>query len=69
MLTKNESTIDRVVRGVLGAGLLVAAFAGLGMTSAQPLGIVAALIGVVLLFTAATGSCLLYRLFGMDTAK
>jgi len=25
--------------------------------------------GVVLLFTATTGSCLLYRLFGMDTAK
>ena len=69
MLTKNESTIDRVVRGVLGAGLLVAAFAGLGLTSAKPLGIVAALIGAVLLFTAATGSCLLYRPFGIDTSK
>ena len=55
MLTKNESTVDRVVRGVLGAGLLVAAFAGLGVTSAKPLGILAALIGAVLLFTAATG--------------
>jgi ABC-type uncharacterized transport system permease subunit len=69
MLTKNESAVDRVVRGILGAGLLVAAFAGLGLTSAKPLGIVAALIGAVLLFTAATGSCLLYRLVGIDTSK
>jgi len=39
MLTKNESTVDRVVRGALGAGLVLASFAGLGMTSANPLGI------------------------------
>jgi ABC-type uncharacterized transport system permease subunit len=69
MLTKNEGLVDRVVRVVLGAGLLVTAFAGLGLTSAKPLGIVAALIGVVLLFTATTGSCLLYRLVGIDTSK
>ena len=69
MLTKNESTIDRVVRGVLGTGLLVGSFTGLGLTSAKPLGIVAALMGAVLLFTAATGSCLLYRPLGIDTSK
>jgi len=69
MLTKNESAVDRVVRGVLGAGLFVASFAGLGVASAKPLGIIAALIGAVLLFTAATGSCLLYRLFNINTAK
>jgi membrane-bound ClpP family serine protease len=69
MLTRNESPVDRVVRGVLGAGLLVASFAGLGLTSAKPLGIAAALIGAVLLFTAATGSCLLYRPFGVATSK
>jgi hypothetical protein len=69
MLTKNESPVDRLVRGVLGAGLLIASFAGLGLTSAKPLGIVAALIGAVLLFTAVTGSCLLYRLVCIDTSK
>ena len=69
MLTRNESTVDRAVRGVLGAGLLVAAFTGLGLTSGKPLGIAAALIGAVLLFTAAAGSCLLYRPFGIDTSK
>jgi len=69
MLTKNESPVDRVVRAVLGAGLVVASFVTLGVTSAKPLGIVAAVIGAVLLFTAATGSCLLYRLVGVDTSK
>jgi Protein of unknown function (DUF2892). len=36
---------------------------------AKPLGILAALIGAVLLFTAAAGSCLVYRPFGIDTSK
>jgi Inner membrane protein YgaP-like, transmembrane domain len=69
MLEKNESTADRTARTVLGGGLLVASFASLGVTSAKPLGILSALIGAVLLFTAATGSCLLYRLVGANTAK
>jgi len=33
------------------------------------MGMIAALIGVVLLVTAATGSCLLYRLVGVHTSK
>ena len=69
MLTKNENTVDRVVRTILGIGLVVVSITSLGITSAKPLGIVAALIGAVLLFTAATGSCLLYRLVGIDTSK
>jgi uncharacterized membrane protein len=69
MLEKNESTADRVVRALVGAGLLVASYASLGVTSAKPLGILSALVGAVLLFTAATGSCLLYRLVGINTAK
>jgi len=69
MLEKNESTADRVVRALVGGGLLVASYASLGATSAKPLGILSALVGAVLLFTAATGSCLLYRLVGTNTAK
>jgi ABC-type uncharacterized transport system permease subunit len=69
MFTKNESAVDRVVRTILGVGLVVASISSLGITSAKPLGIVAALIGAVLLFTAATGSCLLYRLVGIGTSK
>jgi ABC-type uncharacterized transport system permease subunit len=69
MFTKNENTVDRLVRTILGVGLVVVSVTSLGITSAKPLGIVAALIGAVLLFTAATGSCLLYRLVGIDTSK
>jgi hypothetical protein len=69
MLTKNESAADRVVRTVLGIGLVAVSFTSLSLTSAKPLGIVAVVVGAVLLFTAATGSCLLYRLFGINTAK
>ena len=69
MFTKNESAVDRVVRTILGIGLVVVSFTSLGLTSAKPLGIVAVVIAAVLLFTAATGSCLLYRLVGIDTSK
>jgi hypothetical protein len=69
MFENNESTADRLVRTVLGGGLLVASFTSLGVKSAKPLGILSALVGAILLFTAATGSCLLYRLVGLKTAK
>ena len=69
MLTKNESALDRVVRTALGGGLLIVSATSLGVTAGKPLGIVAAAVGVILLFTAATGSCLLYRAVGIDTSK
>ena len=69
MLTKNESALDRVARTALGGGLLIVSATSLGVTSGKPLGIVAAAVGVILLFTAATGSCLLYRAVGIDTSK
>ena len=69
MLTKNESALDRVVRTALGGGLLIVSATSLGVTSGKPLGIVAAAAGAILLFTAATGSCLLYRAVGIDTSK
>jgi len=69
MLTKNESALDRVVRTALGGGLLIVSATSLGVTSGKPLGIVAAAVGAILLFTAATGSCLLYRAVGIDTSK
>jgi hypothetical protein len=69
MFETNESTADRLVRTVLGGGLLIASFTSLGVKSAKPLGILSALLGAILLFTAATGSCLLYKLAGLNTAK
>ena len=62
LLPRNEGTVDRVVRVVLGLGLLsllaVGPVPGWGL---------AGLIGVVPLATAALGSCPLYTLFGLST--
>lgn len=62
-MTVNESTTDRVIRLVIAAVLFYFAFttvsSGLGWT----LGIIAA----ISLFTAATGHCAIYSLFGVST--
>ena len=61
----NESTTDRVIRAVIGVILL-----GLGVFVVHGwVGIVLDVLGVVALFTAATGFCLLYRLFGDFSTK
>ena len=68
MFPRNEGAADRVVRGVLGTGLL-AVSAGLVPASRRPLGLGAALLGATLLFTAVSGTCQLYRPFGISTAE
>lgn len=65
-MTTNESSIDRIIRVVIGVVALVASFA-LGITSIG--GIILAVVGVVMLVTAAVGFCPLYRVFGMSTCK
>lgn len=65
-MTTNESSLDRIIRLVIGVVALVAAFAvGLGSLG----GIILAVVGVVMLVTAAVGFCPLYRVFGMSTCK
>jgi uncharacterized membrane protein (UPF0136 family) len=62
----NESNIDRIIRVVIGVVAFIAAFAvGLGSVA----GIVLAVVGAVMLVTAAIGFCPLYRIFGMSTCK
>jgi len=65
-LARNVGTTDRLVRGVLGALLLVAA-AVTFTSGSTALAAVAGVAGVVLLFTAATQFCGLYRVLGMST--
>ncbi|MFM1885009.1 MAG: hypothetical protein RL026_166 [Pseudomonadota bacterium] len=61
MLAKNVGTIDRVLRVLVGAGLIYAAATGaLGAW---------AWIGVVPLLTAAFGRCPAYSLLGIKTCK
>ena len=66
MLPRNESTADRVARAALGSGLLALSI-GLRMASKRSLALGTALLGATLLVTAATGSCQLYRPFGIST--
>ncbi len=69
MFKRNESAADRVARLVVGAALVIVSLTSFGLASGKLLGIVLAAIGAVLLFTAVTGFCLLYRLSGIGTSK
>lgn len=57
----NEGTVDRVIRVVLGLGILSLVFVG----PQSPLGY----IGLVPLATGLIGFCPIYRIFGLSTAK
>ncbi len=60
----NIGTIDRVIRGI--AGIAGIASYAMGMLSGT-MGIVALVVGIVLLGTAAIGWCPPYALLGIDT--
>jgi hypothetical protein len=65
-MIRNESNLDRTLRAIVGAILLIAWIAGwLGGACAIVLGIV----GVILLLSAAVGFCPLYKLLGVSTAQ
>ncbi len=62
----NENGIDRVVRIVIAVAAVLGAWAvGFGSV----LGIVLLIVAAIMVLTAVTGFCPLYRLFGMTTAK
>lgn len=63
-MSTNESTTDRIIRGVLGVAALVAAVM-LGISSVA--GVVLVVVGGILLVTGAVGFCPLYRVFGIST--
>jgi len=65
-MTTNTSGIDRIVRVVLGLGLVALAWlymAGLGTLWAAIIGIV----GLILLGTAFASWCPIYAMFGLST--
>lgn len=61
----NEGSADRIVRLVLGIALLGVALGVLGISSIG--GIIAAVVGLVMLVTAAVGFCPAYAIFGFKT--
>ncbi len=63
-MKKNVGTIDRVIRGLVGI-IAIAAFA-MGMLQGT-LGIVALVVGIVLVGTAAVAWCPPYSMLGINT--
>ncbi len=66
---RNEGIADRTARFILGVVLLAVAWFVLDLGSANIMGIVAAVVSVVLMGTAAIGFCPAYRIFGIRTCK
>lgn len=65
-MVKNESNADRIIRVIVAiVAFVVASMVGFGSV----LGIILAVVGVIMLVTAAIGFCPLYRLFGISTKK
>ncbi len=64
-MTKNESTMDRVIRTVIAVVILYVAYTMLSGFVA----LIGYIIGIVLLFTAVTGYCHLYKIMGKSTLK
>lgn len=65
----NVGTADRAVRAVIGIVALVLAFTALGVMAGAVWGIVAAMVGVLMLGTAALGMCPAYMPFKISTCK
>jgi len=64
MFPRNEGTLDRAVRVILGLALLAGFFYYPDASYRW-----AFLIGVIPLVTGLMGSCLLYRIFGISTNR
>ena len=63
-ISRNESTADRVVRLAVAVAVFAVALTGV---VAAPWTYVLGAIAVVLAFTAITGFCAIYALFGLST--
>ena len=61
---KNVGAKDKTIRVISGLILL-----GVGISIQGVSGLVCAVVGISLLFTAITGFCSLYKLFGIDTRE
>jgi hypothetical protein len=67
-LKPNVGSLDRILRAVLGAALVLLALFGMeGGLAGGAVPVLLLVIGLVLLGTAATSRCPLYRPFGLST--
>ncbi|WP_231855776.1 YgaP family membrane protein [Thermococcus peptonophilus] len=63
-MERNEGTVDRAVRVLLGLILL-----GLWAANKIPYKTVALIVGLIALITGLTGFCAIYKLLGINTCK
>ncbi|WP_372594158.1 DUF2892 domain-containing protein [Actinotalea sp.] len=68
-MTINESSTDRIVRGIVGALTLVGAVVVGASGGGTVLTVALGALGVILVGTAAVGFCPLYRVVGISTCK
>lgn len=66
-MAKNVGGVDRVIRTVVGAGLIYYAMSNL--PGAQDWMVPAGMVGFILLMTAVFGRCPAYMPFGINTCK
>lgn len=64
-MKQNESGLDRVARAIFGGVIIY--FSRVSLEGA--LAIVGYVVGAILIFTAVTGYCHLYKIFGISTKK
>lgn len=67
-MTKNIGTVDKIIRVILALVLLYAAWVMYNGDSLI-LAVVLAIIGLLVLITAITGFCFLYKVAGINTEK
>ncbi len=67
-MKQNAGNIDRIIRVVIGLVLLAFAWTSWGDTGSAMTWI-AAIAGIVALFTGVIGWCALYTIFGINTCK
>jgi uncharacterized membrane protein len=65
----NIGNPDRIIRAIVGIALMVIAFLILGAPDGRVGGIIAAVLGVLLIVTAITRYCVGYALFHYSTLK
>ncbi|MBX3378945.1 MAG: DUF2892 domain-containing protein [Phycisphaeraceae bacterium] len=68
-LCKNVGSVDRGFRAIVGIAALVLAFTALSVMAGSLWGIVATVVGVIMLMTAAIGTCPLYVPLKVSTCK
>ena len=66
-MAKNMGGMDRVIRVVVGGGLIYYAMSNL--PGAEDMMVPAGMVGFIVLMTAVFGRCLAYMPFGINTSK